>query len=91
MTTATATAPAQAVTREILEDRYRSVIEKRTRPGDYSALGQDLANAVQQVIARTARLDDGRELTGTGGVEEVVMVAIRETVLREIAERGLAR
>lgn len=94
-TTATAgeTAPAfsPAMSREVLEDRYRAAIDKRTKPGNYSRLGQDLANAVHGVIARVARLEDGRDLTGTGGVEEAVMATVRETVIREIESRGLAR
>lgn len=82
---------ASAPNLEILGDRYDGAIDRRTQPGSYSRLGQDLANAVHQVIARTARLEDGRELAGTGGVEGEVMSIVRETVIREIERRGLAR
>lgn len=102
---ATATAPAIDMDRErraaeledqatiprlVLEDRYAGAVDERA--GDaYTRTGLKLANLVSAVIVEVARVDDGRSLAGTGGVEETVMAAIRETIIREIESRGIAR
>ncbi len=73
-----------------LEDRYAGAVEHAQGS---SRLGLRIDRAIRALIEAVARIEWSGELDGdqTGAVSDAVDAAIRETLIREIDSRGIAR
>jgi hypothetical protein len=80
------------VPRLLLEDRYDGLVDD---PDDtWTELGEQLHKAIEDLVIHTARRDID-QLTADddagGHIVGAAMAAVRETILNEIASRGIAR
>lgn len=87
----TATAPAPAISREILEDRWAGWFEK-TPDGQMTRDALRLANALGSAVGTVARREDVQDLKGgLGQLEGELCELIHRYIVDTIDERGLAR
>lgn len=82
------TATAPVISREILEDRWRGLVDDGE---DLGELGVELTNVLGKVIIAVARNDDDRAAPGSGTLEIECLTVLHDRILDGIVEIGLAR
>jgi hypothetical protein len=84
------TATAPAISRAVLEDRYTGLMIPADDRG-FTELGLRLVETIEALALGTARHGDIELDDSLGGVASAAQDAVRETIIREIAARGIAR
>lgn len=86
-----ATATAPAISREMIQDRLDGLTEAPKPPnGDFSKYGLKLEHLIKDLLQRTTRIDE-RDNEALQKAGDAIYDLVREAIVREIDERGIAR